>query len=59
MTVQSDGMTCKEPWKVKLCNRKEGFQRDMTIANGYFQGNKKYRKKVVGNGLIGGNGDSI
>lgn len=44
---------------MKLGSRKEGFQRDIAIANKYFQGNKKYRKKVIGNGLVRGNGDSI
>lgn len=31
----------------------------MAIVNKYFQGNKKYKKKVICDGVGRGNGDSI
>lgn len=54
MTPQSHGLKCKEPQKVKLCNRREGARRDMAIVNKYFQGNKKkkHKKKVICDELV-------
>lgn len=47
MTLQSHGLKCKEPQKVKLCNGKEGAQRVMAIVNKYFQGNKNTEESYL------------
>lgn len=47
MTLQSHGLKCKEPQKVKLCNGREGAQRVMAIVNKYFQGNKNTEESYL------------